>query len=55
MQERVQNVVKVDIKKNKNQLDLPSGKRPKRTEDVLLRRYPPTVELYGQVDEETAT
>ena len=54
MLERVQNVVKSDKRKNKDQLDIPNAKRPKMKEDVLLRRYPSTAEPHGQVDEETA-
>lgn len=55
MLERVRNVIKADKRKRKDQLDTPSGKRPKVKEDLLLRRYPATSELHGQVDQETAT
>ena len=50
----MRNVQKADKRKNKDQNDLPNAKRPKTKEDLLLRRYPQTTELNGQVDEETA-
>ena len=50
----MRNVIKTDKRKSKDQLDIPSAKRPKAKEDLLLRRYPSTDELHGQVDEETA-
>ena len=53
MMERLWNVIKTDKRKSKD-LDIPNAKRHKSKEDVLLRRYPSTVELQCQEDKETA-